>query len=260
MESALDTIFAPSLPVRAGAAMAVIRVSGPGVRRAAAGRCLARSRRRGGYAAAPARCGRRDPRPRRWRCSSCPGPAASPARIMAELHVHGGPGGHRRPCSARSPPCPVAAWPSPASSPAAPSSTAARPRRGRGPRRPRSSRDRGAAPPGAAAARRRARQAVEDWRTRAARARALARGRASTSPTRAMCPPIASERGAGGRVGRGRRRSRRLSPCAAGERLREGFTVVLAGPPNVGQVEPAQRARAARRGDRLAASGHDPRR
>ena len=51
-----------------------------------------------------------------------------------------------------------------------------------------------------------------------------------------------------------------LADGGRGERLRDGLVVAIAGPPNAGKSTLLNRSGAARGGDRVAASGHDPRR
>ena len=106
-----DTIFAlATAPGRA--AVAVVRLSGPGTRRGAASAWRARlPRAAAGEPAPPAGRRRRRRSTRRW-CSGCPGPAATPAKTAPNCTCTAGPAvvDARRPARCWRWAC---AWPSP---------------------------------------------------------------------------------------------------------------------------------------------------
>ena len=213
-----DTIFAlATAPGRA--AVAVVRLSGPGRRRGAdgAGRPLPPRARRA--ACGPLRSRRRADRSTRPWCCGSPARHSYTGEDVAELHLHGGPAvveavtrgpGRRGP----------AAWPSRASSPAAPSRTASwtcpRPRPSPTWSTPR---------PRPSAARRWPSSAArwpsryDRWRDALHRGPGLARGRdrlPRRGTARTLWPPAPARRCARlrGGAGRGAERPARASGCA----------------------------------------------
>ena len=135
----------------------------------------------------------------------------------------------------------------------------ARPDPGRGGGRSRRRRDRGAAAPGVAPARRRARRALPTaGATRLLRL--LAHLEAAIDFPDEDLPPEIEARVAADTPRSPAKIERHLADGHRGERLRDGIAVAIVGPPNAGKSSLLNALAAARGGDRLADRRHDPRR
>ena len=227
-----DTICAlASAPGRAG--VAVIRISGPGAGDALRQLC--------GPPPPP-----RQASLRKIKCPGTgevldrglalwlPGPASFTGEDIAELHIHGGRAVVGRVIDALAVAQRRAARRARRVRAARLRERAHRSHRGRGPCRSHRCRDRGAGAPGDRAGRGRGACALRSSGARISSRRRRSPRQGSTSPTRPMSPPT--------------QRCRPTPPspsCVAamskhlqdrrGERLRDGFRVVIAGPPNVGK-------------------------